>query len=203
MVHTTTFHGATLRHTAADPANLDISPGYWIMEVPGGPSVAVNPLPAHGQWSVTINTEDQGELHPETHNEGIPYLAVYVNDATLMDVEPGKPAPAAVTLIPADIMLAMRTVVEYDWATEQESYEHAASDGDDTEGHVFNHLRRLDEWLKAQRLEELRVEIRAERISYGELAELQSLSGHIAEGDVELLEWAGVPEHPEDEGEDA
>lgn len=45
-----------------------------------------------------------------------------------------------------------------------------------------------------QRLEELRVELRAERISYGELAELQSLADLIEPGDVELLEAAGVPE---------
>jgi hypothetical protein len=46
-----------------------------------------------------------------------------------------------------------------------------------------------------QRLEYLRQELRAERISYGELAELQSLAEHIEPGDVELLEAAGVPEH--------
>lgn len=45
-----------------------------------------------------------------------------------------------------------------------------------------------------QRLEYLRGKIHAERISYGELAELQSLAEHIADGDVELLEWAGVSE---------
>ncbi len=45
-----------------------------------------------------------------------------------------------------------------------------------------------------KRLEELRVEIQAERISYGEIAELQSLAKHIDAGDVELLEWAGVEE---------
>lgn len=44
------------------------------------------------------------------------------------------------------------------------------------------------------RLEYLRRELRAERISYGELFELQSLSDHIAKDDVELLEAAGVPE---------
>ncbi len=48
-----------------------------------------------------------------------------------------------------------------------------------------------------QRLEYLRGELRAERISYGELAELQSLAGSIEPGDVELLEAAGVPEFPE------
>lgn len=48
-----------------------------------------------------------------------------------------------------------------------------------------------------ERLEYLRGELRAERISYGELHELQSLAEHIPAGDVELLEAAGVPEFPE------
>ena len=45
-----------------------------------------------------------------------------------------------------------------------------------------------------ERLEYLRGEIKAERISYGELAELQSFAEHIDPTDVLLLEWAGVPE---------
>lgn len=48
-----------------------------------------------------------------------------------------------------------------------------------------------------KRLEYLRKELRAERISYGELSELQSLSRYIDPGDVELLEAAGVKEFPE------
>jgi len=44
------------------------------------------------------------------------------------------------------------------------------------------------------RLEELRTELRAERISYEELSELQSLVKYINPADVELLEAAGVPE---------
>ena len=48
-----------------------------------------------------------------------------------------------------------------------------------------------------KRLEELRIEIRAERISMGEILELQSLSEHIDKGDVELLQWAGVEEFDE------
>ena len=52
----------------------------------------------------------------------------------------------------------------------------------------------------AERLEYLRRELRAERISYGELAELQDLAPHIEPGDVELLEAAGVPEFPTHEG---
>lgn len=45
-----------------------------------------------------------------------------------------------------------------------------------------------------ERLEYLRGELRAERISTGELVELQSLVPHIAADDVELLEAAGVKE---------
>ena len=44
------------------------------------------------------------------------------------------------------------------------------------------------------RLEYLRGEIVAERISYGEISELQSLVKYIPSDDVLLLEWAGVPE---------
>ena len=44
------------------------------------------------------------------------------------------------------------------------------------------------------RLEYLRGELRAERISYGELAELQSLAPHIPSDDLELREAAGLPE---------
>ena len=46
----------------------------------------------------------------------------------------------------------------------------------------------------AARLEELRDLIHNESISYGELWELQELAEHIDAGDVELLQWAGVPE---------
>ncbi len=45
------------------------------------------------------------------------------------------------------------------------------------------------------RLEQIRESLHAENISYGELAELQSLIEYIDPGDVELLEAAGVPEH--------
>lgn len=44
------------------------------------------------------------------------------------------------------------------------------------------------------RLEYLRGELRAERISYAELAELQGLADHIDPNDVELREAAGLPE---------
>lgn len=45
-----------------------------------------------------------------------------------------------------------------------------------------------------ERLEYLRSQLRAECISYSEIHELQSLIAHIAPGDAELLEAAGVPE---------
>lgn len=46
-----------------------------------------------------------------------------------------------------------------------------------------------------ERLEYLRSQIEAESISSGEIAELQELAPYIEPGDVQLLEWAGVPEH--------
>ena len=48
----------------------------------------------------------------------------------------------------------------------------------------------------SKRLAYLRREIKAERISQGEILELQSLAKHIDKDDVLLLEWAGVPENP-------
>jgi hypothetical protein len=45
-----------------------------------------------------------------------------------------------------------------------------------------------------KRLEYLRGKIKAECISEGEIVELQSLAEHIEDGDVELLQWAGIPE---------
>lgn len=54
----------------------------------------------------------------------------------------------------------------------------------------------------AERLEQIRAELEAERISTGELIELQQLIPHIDPSDVQLLEAAGVPEFP-DEDEDA
>jgi hypothetical protein len=45
-----------------------------------------------------------------------------------------------------------------------------------------------------KRLAYLRQEIKKERISYGEIAELQSLKKYIDKGDITLLEWAGVKE---------
>lgn len=46
-----------------------------------------------------------------------------------------------------------------------------------------------------ERLEELRADLRAERISYGELVELQNLAKYIASDDVELREAIGLDEY--------
>lgn len=43
-------------------------------------------------------------------------------------------------------------------------------------------------------LEEIRAAIDAESVSYGELALLADLSHYIEPGDVQLAEWAGIPE---------
>lgn len=47
---------------------------------------------------------------------------------------------------------------------------------------------------RKERLEYLRTQIEGECISMGEIAELQSLIQYIDPSDVQLLEWAGVPE---------
>ena len=52
---------------------------------------------------------------------------------------------------------------------------------------------------KKERLEEIRESIQEEEVSYGELVELQDLTEYIEDGDVELLEAAGVPEFVKDE----
>ena len=44
------------------------------------------------------------------------------------------------------------------------------------------------------RLEEIRAEIVAERVSMGEILELQALARFIGDDDLLLREWAGVPE---------
>lgn len=50
----------------------------------------------------------------------------------------------------------------------------------------------------AERLASIRQSIEDESVSYGEIAELQSLVEHIDPGDILLLQWAGVPEFEEE-----
>ncbi len=44
------------------------------------------------------------------------------------------------------------------------------------------------------RLESIRENIKAESVSYGELVELESLADYIDNDDLELMQWANVPE---------
>jgi len=78
----------------------------------------------------------------------------------------------------------------------QEAYDEGILSGN------FNIESRTEQDIEtpSARLEYLRGELRAERISTGELAELQDLAPHIDPDDVELLEAAGVPEFPEETG---
>jgi hypothetical protein len=57
----------------------------------------------------------------------------------------------------------------------------------------------IDAKSAKKRLEQIRKALRAESISYGELAELESLKEYIDEDDVELRQAAGIPEFDEDE----
>ena len=69
-----------------------------------------------------------------------------------------------------------------------------ASDETDGEGTAKAAVEALVAEAVSQRLEAIRASLRAQNISYGELAELQSLAPFIDPGDIELLEPAGVPE---------
>lgn len=81
----------------------------------------------------------------------------------------------------SDVGLGERNLVEL--AEYQESAESLAQ-------YIRTHVK--------ERFEYLRGEIDNERISYAELHELQSLAAFIDDGDKQLLEWAGVPEFPEE-----
>jgi hypothetical protein len=59
-----------------------------------------------------------------------------------------------------------------------------------------------EEKAARKRLEELRKELRAERISYSELAELEALKEYIDNDDIELLQAAGVEEDGYDDDYD-
>lgn len=78
----------------------------------------------------------------------------------------------------------------------KEAVEYAISKGWDTDSDPLLPVDDNDHAHPAkERLEYLRGELRAERISYGELVELQSLAPYIASDDVELLEAAGIEEN--------
>lgn len=66
-----------------------------------------------------------------------------------------------------------------------------------TQPHInMNNKQATNKAIKS-RLEYLRGEIKAERISMDEIVELQSMAEHIAPDDVLLRGWAGLPEFSE------
>jgi hypothetical protein len=82
--------------------------------------------------------------------------------------------------------ISYAAVCTVEWGTEHSHHDHTAREA------VEAGIAR--EQTIPERLERLRAAIEAENISYGEIAELQSLAQEIEPGDVQLLEWAGVPE---------
>ena len=52
----------------------------------------------------------------------------------------------------------------------------------------------IQAWAIEQNLDYFREEIRNERMSYGDIVNLQGYQEHIPDWDVELLSWAGVEE---------
>ena len=71
----------------------------------------------------------------------------------------------------------------------------ALNNSDNVTKYEFDLVYEMLIQIKNARLEQLRTELRAERISYGELLELQSLAEYIDKDDVELLEAAGINEY--------
>jgi hypothetical protein len=49
---------------------------------------------------------------------------------------------------PADVLASIRAIVDYDYETEAEDYEDQHPD--DREGHVFEHLQRVEAWLDSK-----------------------------------------------------
>lgn len=62
------------------------------------------------------------------------------------------------------------------------------------EYHLAKHTG-YGECIAARRLKYLRAELHGERMSYGEITELEDLQSYIESSDTELLEAAGVPEN--------
>ena len=84
------------------------------------------------------------------------------------------------------------------WSLYSEEYESDTAD-EPIEGsgrHIASYPTEAEADIRC-RLENLRVQIDAEQISWHELYELQLLAEFIEPGDVQLLEWAGVPEFEE------
>lgn len=113
-----------------------------------------------------------------------------------------KPKPT-ITFDPADTGLFMAAAHDTEFSTGRLAARLVEMYQANLEEDLKSVIEALDEEKAAEihnRLEYLRGEIQAERISTGEIAELESLAEHIEPGDVELLQWANVPEFNEEEG---
>ncbi len=64
----------------------------------------------------------------------------------------------------------------------------------DAYAHAIHEIQRAEKYRITERLDYLRGEIVAERISYGEIAELQALAEYIDPADTLLRERAGILE---------
>jgi hypothetical protein len=71
---------------------------------------------------------------------------------------------------------------------------HGEADGIIKPGQLIRKEENMKKTQAQKRLAYLRKEIEAKRISYGKIAELQSLKRFIDKSDVLLLQWAGVRE---------
>lgn len=49
--------------------------------------------------------------------------------------------------IPIDILRSMRTIVDYNYNAEQKHFNELKSSGSDVDEHIFNHLKKMDEFL--------------------------------------------------------
>lgn len=47
------------------------------------------------------------------------------------------------------ILESVRALVDYNWADEKHDCEISEQEGNDTEGHIFQHLRRIDAYLNS------------------------------------------------------
>lgn len=48
--------------------------------------------------------------------------------------------------VPYDPLEDLESLIDYNWADEEEDFDNQISEGNDTSGHVFHVLRRLNSW---------------------------------------------------------
>lgn len=48
------------------------------------------------------------------------------------------------------VLNSMRAIVDYDWQTEATDFERVKEEDEETEGHIFEHLQVVDEFLQGE-----------------------------------------------------